>query len=328
MKTTTVLVTGATGAIGPSLVNRLLDKGYTVRTYGLNHPAPKLFNKSVEHFIGDINDPQQLSRALIGTETVFHLAAKLHIENPDPSLTPLYHQINVNGSRLVAEQAAKASVRRLIYFSTVKVYGAQENCPIAETHPTTPQTLYARTKLEGERVVSEVSGLETTILRLAAIYGPRLKGQWHRLVHAIGHGWFLPIGNLQNRRSLTYVEDVAQATVLVSEHAGAIGRTFNLVGYESPSMREIIEAIYHAFGKHIPKISVPGWLALVGASFADYGLHAVGKRSPITQESIQQFLRDEVYLGTALRDLGFEANTTLADSWKEAIKEMNIDHLN
>jgi len=117
------LVTGATGAVGPSLVNHLLNQGYTVRSYGLDEPTPGLFAEQIEHFTGDINDKASLSRALMGADIVFHLAALLHIENPGPEFAPQYQRVNVDGSRLVAEQAALAGVHRLIYFSTVKVYG-------------------------------------------------------------------------------------------------------------------------------------------------------------------------------------------------------------
>jgi UDP-glucose 4-epimerase len=319
-----VLVTGATGALGPTLVNYLLNSGYAVRSYGLDRPHPRLFGEQIEHITGDINDEERLLRALAGADTVFHLAALLHIENPDPSLAARYQQVNVQGSRNVAEQAAKAGARRLIYFSTVKVYGVQQSTPVTEDYPTDPQTLYAKTKLEGEKAIWAVSGLETTALRLAAVYGPRLKGPWNRLVHAIERGWFLPIGDLQNRHSLISVTDVARAAVLVSECQDSIGRTINLVGYETPTLQEILEAIYTAFGKRVPPVRIPGWLGLLAASLPEHSLSFVGKRSPITRISIGQLIRDEVYSGAALRELGFESSTSLAESWKEVIEQMDF----
>ncbi|GAB4538296.1 MAG: NAD-dependent epimerase/dehydratase family protein [Anaerolineae bacterium] len=314
------LVTGATGAIGPSLVNQLLDNGYTVRTYNLSRPSSDLFdNDKVISFQGDITDGAALGEALAGVEVVFHLAALLHIENPTPDMAPRYWRVNVEGSRIVAEEAARAGVRRLVYFSTVKVYGVQQREPVTELHPTNPKTIYAQTKLEGERAVCAVEGLETVVLRLSAVYGPRLRGSWDRLVKAIQRGWFLPVGNLQNVHSLTYVSDVARAAQLAAEHPDMAGGIYNVVGYETPAMREILGAIYSLLGRRLPAMRIPAHLALLSAHIAEKGLALANRRSPVTPDSVRQLFQDEAYSGTALRSFGFDPSVSLEEGWREAV---------
>src|SRR5574341_1670163 len=195
-----VLITGATGTIGTVLAGYLDQQGYMVRTYSRRQVSPRSLSSHITHFQGDIIDQEALAPALENIDTVFHLAALLHIENPSPEMAREYQRINVEGTRTVIEQAKKNRVRRFIYFSTVKVYGLQQSIPITEdTHPQ-PTTLYAQTKLDGEKVAMD-SGLEAVILRLSATYGPSLQGAWRRLIRAVAQGWFIPIGDLRNFRS-------------------------------------------------------------------------------------------------------------------------------
>lgn len=313
------LVTGATGAIGPSLVNRLLKEGYTVRSYGLDEPEPDLFVNQIEHFTGDINNETQLSRALTGVDIVFHLAALLHIENPGPELASEYHHVNVDGSRTVAEQAAQAGVRRLVYFSTVKVYGIRQREPVTEDYPTRPQTLYAQTKLAGEKAIRTVDGIEACVLRLSAVYGPRLKGSWNRLVKAIEGGRFLPVGNLQNVHSLTFVDDVAWAALLAAQHPDANNQIYNVVGFETPTMQDVLGAIYTATGRRMPAVRIPAHVALFSFFVLDRGFKLLGKRPPLTSDAVRQLTEHEVYSGSKLRQLGFNPTSSLVESWRQAI---------
>ena len=172
MGSATALVTGATGAIGPTLVSQLLANGYIVRTYGRTFPPPWLLELGIVHYSGSITDANALALALKGVDTVFHLAALLHIENPSPTLTSEYHRVNVVGGKTIAEGSARATARQVIYFSTVKVYGIRQRLPVKEAYPTVPKTIYARTKLEGEQAIKGAEGIESTVLRLSPVYGP------------------------------------------------------------------------------------------------------------------------------------------------------------
>ena len=312
----TALVTGATGAIGPVLVNHLLDHGYVVRTYSLDPPSPGLFTGDGVSTWGDITDADALAAALSGVDVVFHLAALLHIEQPGPELKPLYRRVNVEGTRIVAEQAAREGVRRMIYFSTVKVYGVRQREPVTEDHPPHPRTFYSQTKLGGEEAVRAVKGLDSTVLRLSTVYGPRLKGSWNRLVHAIQRGMFAPVGSLNNVHSLTHVHDVAQAAHIAAEHPEAVGGVYNVVGHEAPTLRAIVTAIYGACGKRLPPVRIPGGVALGGAFVLN---QCLGRRAPLTPEMVRQFIADEAYSNGKLAALGFSASITLSEGWDHTI---------
>lgn len=309
------LVTGATGAVGPSLVSYLIQRGYEVRTFSRSPSLSGTSHPLVSHFLGSINNAAALAPALKGVDIVFHLAAKLHIENPAPELGFEYQLVNVEGTKQVASQAAKAGASRIVYFSTVKVYGIRQRQPVEETCTPSPKTMYAQTKLEGELAVQSTPGIDSTVLRLSPVYGPRLKGSWERLVRAIARGRFLPIGNLNNVHSLTHVDDVARAALLVAEHPNAIGQTFNLVGHENPTMRDILGAIYSAYGKQLPSVHFPSNLALFGTLVMERSLSIIGKRTPLPVEALRQLIEDEAYSAARLRALGFNPQVSLTDGW-------------
>jgi nucleoside-diphosphate-sugar epimerase len=313
------LITGATGAIGPSLVALLLANGYVVRTYSRQPPIPGLLPVNVEHFCGDINDRETLASALTKVDVVFHLAAKLHLENPSPDMEAEYRRVNVDGTRTVAEQAAYAGVRRFIHFSTVKVYGTQRREPVTEAHSPQPKTLYARTKLEGEWTAQSINGLETVVLRLSPVYGPRLKGSWNRLVRAIRKGIFLPIGNLQNVRSLTYVDDVARAAQFAAESSRTAGEVCNVVGHEIVTMSEIYQAIYTACGRTMPAIRLPTWSASIGGLVLEKLTAFAGRQSLMTADGVRQLVESETYSGQKLRSYGFRPLSPWHESWHRVL---------
>jgi UDP-glucose 4-epimerase len=98
-KGVTVLVTGATGAIGPRVVHALCVAGYLVRTFSLDTPETELFPPNVDEQIGDITDPAVVQSAMQGVDAVVHLAALLHIVNPPPAMREKYEGVNIGVQR-------------------------------------------------------------------------------------------------------------------------------------------------------------------------------------------------------------------------------------
>ena len=120
----TAMITGATGVVGPGLVEELLRRGIRVRILS-RRPVPRdLFSIPVDVIAGDVADPDAVARAADGADVVYHLAARLHTPDPDRSLRAEYERVNVEGTRAVMKAALAAGVRRVVLFSTVSVYGA------------------------------------------------------------------------------------------------------------------------------------------------------------------------------------------------------------
>ena len=155
---TSVLVTGATGILGPVLVRRLYQQGLKVRILIRPGANTSSFPDNVEPVIGDLNDIVSLERAVQGIDIVFHLAAKLHVYSPDRDLEHEYKKVNVLGTKNLLQTARDAGVNRLVFFSTINIYGVSIDGRILDEESLpNPQTLYAITKLGAEQEVLKLN---------------------------------------------------------------------------------------------------------------------------------------------------------------------------
>jgi len=181
-----ILVTGATGVAGPAIVDQLLKKGYHVRIFSRHCLDQKGLSNKVERFQGDILDPEAVSMAMENIDAVFHLAAKLH-DTKGLSKEDAYLKTNVKGTRLLVDAAIAAGIKRFIFFSTINVYGPSgPNQCFDESSPVCPGEIYSRSKVAAEKIILDAGastpGFSVVILRIAAVYGKRMKGNYNLLI--------------------------------------------------------------------------------------------------------------------------------------------------
>lgn len=322
-----VLVTGATGAIGPLVVEAFLTAGYSIRTLSLDPPPAGACPVDVEALIGDVIDLSAVQAAVQGVESVVHLAALLHVVNPPDHLLDLYRKINVGGTKNVVESAVKANVRRVLFFSTISVYGDTEGHIVNEDTSPRPDTFYGRTKLEAEKMVltakDKTGNPIGTVLRLAAVYGSRVKGNYRQLLMALERGWFFPIGSGRNRRTVIYDKDIAKAAVLALGHPAAAGRLYNVSDGQYHRLKEMIEAICRALGRIPPRFSLPAAPVRVTVGVFEDALKMIGLKPPVTRATIDKYLEDvAVDCQLIQKELGFTPGFDLTAGWEEAVREM------
>ena len=322
-----VLVTGATGAIGPLLVAHLLDNGHQVRVLLRQSSLPQLLSKKVDIAQGDVRDPASLLDALDHIDVVFHLAAKLHINAPSKDLYNEYDQINVAGSANVAKAAVEKRVKRMVHFSTINVYGPSKTSSVLfdETTPVNPQSLYAKTKIEAEHAVLDILGhhpsSSAVILRLAAVFGPRMQGNYKTLVKALKYGFFWPIGTGDNRRTLVYIDDLLRGALLAAVHPNAQGKTYNLTDGQTHTLNQIVEAIACALDRRAPRFHIPESTALFLSAVADKALTCFGEPRERLQTLVEKLLEDVAVDGNKFcRDLVFTPQVSLKQGWQRAVR--------
>jgi UDP-glucose 4-epimerase len=276
----------------------------------------------VAQITGDITDRLTLSRAVADVDLVFHLAAKLHINDPSPELRSEYERVNVEGTRRLVEAARAAGVKRLVLFSTINVYGPSRPGELHdEDSPLHPDSYYSETKAQAERIV--LADLPAVVLRLAAVYGPHMKGNYPRLLEALRRRRFAFVGDGLNRRTLVHVEDVCRAALLAGEHPEASGRTYNVTDGTVHTLRQIVEAICAALNRRPPRFHVPLrpalWVAGVIERSGDCFLH---KRIPARAAVAK--LTEDIAVGGAriIRDLGFRPQHALLQSWQDIADSM------
>jgi NAD dependent epimerase/dehydratase len=245
-----VLVTGAEGFIGSTLVDELVAAGATVRALCHYKPygtagflAGYLDGDRVEVVAGDVRDPHLIDACVGGTDgrgpvdTVFHLAALIGIpysyEAPDS-----YVQTNVVGSHNVVA-ACRRHGARMVHTSTSEVYGSARTVPIAETHVLQPQSPYSASKIAADAMVlsyHHAFGTEVAVCRPFNTYGPRQSAR--AVIPAIlgqlaAGATTIRLGSTTPTRDFTFATDTARGFLAVGASDAAIGRAVNLgVGRE------------------------------------------------------------------------------------------------
>ncbi len=319
MRRPVCLVTGATGAIGPKVV-AAMSATHHIRTLSRRAPDPALFPVPVEAFTGEVTDRDAVRRAMHGAEVVVHLAALLHIVDPPSNMRTEYERINVAGTQTVIEAARLAGVTRVVLMSTIAVYGYAGERLLNEDSPAAPDTLYGETKLAAERVALAARRTDgqplTSVLRSAAVYGPRVKGNYQRLVTALARRRFVPIGRGENLRTLIYEDDLAAATALAAIHPAAAGRVYNVSDGTPHRLSEIIDAISLALDRPPPRWHVP--VAPVRAALR--AASVIDRRLP---RMLDKYLEAAAVDASRIqRELGFQATTGLVDGWRRTIETM------
>jgi UDP-glucose 4-epimerase len=322
-----VLITGATGAIGPHIVHALYQAGCQIRTFSFDAPTAGMFPPHIEVVNGDVTNEVAVESAMQGVDAIVHMAALLHIVNPPPEMREKYERVNIGGTATVVEAAIKVGVKRVILFSTIAVYGPSNGCVLNEQSPTHPDTFYAQTKRAAEKIVLNAKGADGqplgTVLRLGAVYGSRIKGNYERLTHALARNRFIPVGNGLNRRTLVYDKDVGRAAVLAVSHPATADRVFNVTDGAFHTLNEIIESICYALGRKPPRLSLPSGIIRSLAGVIEGGYHIFGLRSPITPEMVDKYTEDIAVDGSLIqKELGFVPHYDLKTGWEETIKEM------
>jgi len=325
-----ILVTGATGALGPSIIWGLYKSGFpSIKVFALDEPKPGILPGDIKLSIGDITNFDDLSRSMENVKAVVHMAALLHISNPTKEQISLYEKINVEGTRNVVRAALKAGVKRIIFFSTISVYGPSNGNIFNEDSTTNPLTPYSKSKLKAEKVVldAKLSNGQPigTVLRLAAAYGSRIKGNYLSLLRAIAKGRFVPIGAGENRRTLVYDKDVANAVVAILKAPLTVGKIYNVTDGHIYSMNEIINIMYEALEKKQPNLRIPIGPIRFCAKMVDNITKVILKKPIGFKDKVDKFIEDVAVDGSRIqKDSDFRPKYNLLEGWKEAIAEMKI----
>jgi nucleoside-diphosphate-sugar epimerase len=212
--------------------------------------------------LGDIHTSTTLAAALRGVDVVVHLAARVHMMNDDaPDTLTEFRRVNVEGTVALARAAVEHGVRRIVFVSSVKVNGeATAGRPFTEDDAPAPQDPYGVSKREAEdalRTIGARTGMEITIVRPALVYGPGVRANFLHLLKTVERGIPLPLPNIQNRRSLVGVENLADLLVECVGHPGAANETFMASDGEDVSTRELVARMAKALGRPARFLPVP-----------------------------------------------------------------------
>lgn len=309
------LVTGGTGFTGSHLARRLLERGHEVRVLdaarGLFHA--ELTRLGAQIAFGSVTDAALVDRLVAGTDVVFHLAAAFRQINL-PSRA--YWEINCRGTRDVAEACLRHQVRRLVYCSTQGVHGHIKEVPGHEGSPIAPEDYYQRTKYEGELAARDVArhGLEVTVIRPMAIYGPGDPGRFLMLFRAVRRGRFLMFGDGETFYHPCYIDNLVDAFELAAEVPKAAGETYLIGDDRYVSLNELVKATGKSLGIEVRIVHLPYAPLWVASAVCEALSRPLGIEPPLFRRRAEWFRQTRAFtIDKARRELGFEPGVPLAE---------------
>lgn len=287
-----ILVTGASGFIGSNLCKTLSEYGISARGSVRNLNLISA-NTNIEYVsIGNINLNTNWKNILIDVDCIIHCAARVHVmKEKKADLLEMYRSVNVDGTKQLAEQAAKAGVKRIIFLSSIKVNGectddlhrdinlSNYKKIFAYNDIPNPIDSYALSKFQAEKMLGEISsrtGLEVVVVRLPLVYGNGAKGNLARLIKLVKLGIPLPLGMIDNQRSMIGIDNLVDLLIRCIDHPEASGKTFLASDGEDLSTPELIKLIASSMGKKTNLFPFPiSMLKFLGSVF--------GKREEINR---------------------------------------------
>jgi nucleoside-diphosphate-sugar epimerase len=308
----TVLVTGATGFVGSHLVKDARSRG--LHTIALTRrPTPALGEQRV---VTGWSVPA-LTQALEGVDTVIHGAAVVYRPGERDHV---YTRFNIEETRNLIEACKALGVRRIVYLSTVKVYGEASFVPMDEQTRVAPQGVFASTKLAAERLLAQAEregGPELVILRLCPVFGVGDKGSVRTMIRAIARRRFAVPGDGLTRKSLVHVSVVTAAAVAAVESPSK--GIFVIADPVVPTVRQLSEMIARALGRrgppHVPTAAL--WMSALGVEVA---ARCLGKGPSIHRDLIRKALLPSICNpARAEHELGINCHVDLAEALRAEV---------
>lgn len=267
-----VLISGAGGFVGRVVCAQAARKGLAVRC-ALRKEGESLEDVELA-IVGEINGETDWDYALRDVDVVIHLAARVHVMR-DASADPFaeFRRVNVLGTENLARQAVRAGVKRLVYVSSIKVNGEETvgGRSYSEQDIPAPRDAYGISKWEAEQALHRVAretGMTIVIMRPPLVYGAGVKGNFVQMLKVLARGVPLPLGSIQNLRSLVYVENLADALLLCATHPAAANQTYLISDGEDTSTPGLLQQLGSGMGRPARLLRCPEALLKVAGHFA------------------------------------------------------------
>ena len=303
---------GGSGFVGTRLIELLKEDS-------TNYSKIKNIDLLQSHFhpevteIGDVRDQACMNEKLQDTDCVVLLAAQ-HRDDVHP--TSLYYETNVGGMEKTLKAMEKNGVKRIVFYSSVAVYGLNKKNP-NEEHPADPFNHYGKSKWQAEVVLPEWykthPDWNINIIRPTVIFGERNRGNVYNLLKQIASGKFLMVGNGNNKKSMAYVGNIVAFTKFLMENKTTGYNVYNYIDKPDFNMNELVGHVSKVLNKHIPTTHFPYWLGMLGGYGFDLLAKITGKKLTVSSVRVKKFCATTEFDATKVKETGFKAPYTLGE---------------
>lgn len=276
-----ILVSGATGFVGAALVSQLALRNHAVRAAVRRESYRAPDGVDVVR-VDSLGPDTNWFAAVDGVSLVIHAAARVHVM-AEKAIDPLaaFREVNVDGTLNLARQSAELGVKRFVFLSSIKVNG--ELTPVGhpftsndEPNPSDPYGISKCEAEEGLRQIASQTGMEVVIIRPVLVYGIGVKGNFLLMMRWLKKGIPIPLGAINNARSLVALDNLVDLIVTCLHHPAAANQTFLVSDGEDISTTDLLKRMAVAMGIKPRLIPVPTVIIQAGASLL--GKHDVALR--------------------------------------------------
>ena len=313
-----ILITGGGGFVARHFGARLTREGAALTLFDLT--APEWDSGRAAVVIGDVRDRTALLRAARGCDAVLHLAAAHH----DAGLSAqTYYDVNEGGARTLCSVLDEVGILDVCFLSTVAVYGAAPE-PRNEDTPPQPTTPYGESKLAAEHLFREwaaaAPGRRVLVVRPPVVFGAGNFANMYALIRQIDRRRFVRVGAGDNVKSLVYVDNLVDATLLAWRRAATGFEIVNVVDKPDLTSREIADIVFRALGKTPPRISIPLRVGIALGWPFDAVSRITGRRFSVSTARIRKYAADQTkFEADKLARLGFQAAVSLEEGLRHMV---------
>jgi nucleoside-diphosphate-sugar epimerase len=318
------LVSGANGFVGHALCRLLVARGCRVRALLRQDRAGPWH----EQYVCELGSDTVPESACSGVDGIFHAAGTAHVTEQSLGESQGYQRVNVEGTRSLLDAAKAGSVKRFVFFSSVKAVADPGGDCVDEGWAALPRDAYGLSKREAEQLVLASSRREfhAAVLRPTLVYGPGVKGNLQKMIASVSSGYFPPMPELNNRRSMVSVSDLAEAAWLAMTSDAANGRTYIVADGVDYSTRALYLAMCDAAGRRPPSWCVPLWVLAAAARLGDLAMGVSGNPVSRYSAALERLCGSACYRADRLRrELGWAPRQDFYDVVERVVAPTRYD---
>lgn len=313
-----IVLIGASGFVGTRLLGLLSENPSSYECKNVDLQPSHFFNDVT--VIGDVRSQKDIDRELKGADLVVLLAAQ-HRDDVTP--VSLYYDTNVKGMEVTLRAMEKNGCRRIVFFSSVAVYGLNKKNP-TESHPADPFNHYGKSKWQAEEVLQKWyeshSDWNINIIRPTVIFGERNRGNVYNLLRQISSGKFLMVGKGTNKKSMAYVGNIVSFVKFLIDNKTEGYNVYNYVDKPDNDMNMLVGHVGKVLGKTIPSTHFPYWLGMLGGYGFDLLALVTRKKLAISSVRVKKFCATTEFDSAKAHSSGFMAPYSLADGLAKTLE--------